>query len=207
MGKMRWSLPVACAALGACNMVISENPMFAAGDAASVIPRDGIWLAEDEECNFDPAPAETSWPRCAVWVVVRNSARELQLSDGKGQSERIDSLFAAGEPVIIEARWTDSASETRRVTYGYFAVQPQQAQSDGRFVRASLWPVECGIQANKEAEIRPFPGISPECRPGSKDAIRAAAVSSRRGEQVKSWRWLREEGALPQPTISSGLKK
>ena len=125
-------------------------------------------------------------------VVVRNSGRELNLIDAK-ESQRVAATFAAGTPAIIEAEWIDDAKTPAKVTYGYYALEPQPAAQDGRFIRASLWPVVCGVKSPTSSEIRPFPGITPECRPTSKGAIRAAAVSSRRAEQVQVWRWVRAE--------------
>lgn len=174
-------------------MVVSETPMFAEGDRGSVAPRDGIWLGESDECQFDASKPESGWPGCAMWVVVRNSGRELNIMDGKKESQRVTAMFAAGTPTIIEAQWIDDAKEPTKATYGYYALESRPAEQDGRFIGASLWPVECGVKSPTSSEIRPFPGITPECRPTSKDAIRAAAVSSRRADQVQKWRWLRAE--------------
>ena len=167
--------------------------MFAEADRATVAPRDGIWLSEDAECRFNSSRPEFEWPECAMWVVVRGSGRELEVSDGKKQRQYLRSLLAAGAPAIIEAQWTDDAKYPGETTYGYYAYEPQAAGPDGRFIRASTWPVECGVQDKGGSDIRPFPGITPECRPTSRDAIRAAAVSSRRSEQIERWRWLRAE--------------
>jgi hypothetical protein len=191
MPLRRLWIGVAAGLLGACNMVISETPMFAEADRTDVAPRDGIWLNDSDECRFDSSRPESDWPECAMWVVVRDSGRKLEVSDGKKQSQHLRSLFAAGESAIIEAQWTDDAKTPSTVTYGYYALEPQPAEPDGRFIRATVWPVECGIQSG--SDIRPFPGITPECRPTSKDAIRAAALSSRRAEQIERWRWLRAE--------------
>ena len=72
-------------------------------------------------------------------------------------------------------------------------MRPSPPERDGRFVRASTWPVECGIQDKTGSDIRLFPGITAECRPTSKESIREAAVSSRRAVQLETWRWLRAE--------------
>ena len=188
-----WQLCIVAAAglLSACNMVISETPMFGDSDRATLAPRDGIWLSEDGECRFDAARPEAEWPDCAMWVVVHESGRELEVSDGKRQSQQLRTLFVSGSPAIIEALWIDDAKEPPGAFYGYYAFEPEAAAPETTFMRASLWPVECGVQSG--SSIRPFPGIGPECRPSSKDAIRAAAVSSRRAEQVKEWRWLRPD--------------
>ena len=191
MPLWRVCVGVAASLLSACNMVISETAMFAEAERSRLAPRDGIWVGDNDECRFDSNRAESDWPECAMWVVVRDSGRKLEVSDGKKQSQHLRSLFAAGEPAIIEAQWTDDAKTPATVTYGYYALEPQPAEPDGRFIRATVWPVECGIQSG--SDIRPFPGITPECRPTSKNAIRGAALSSRRAEQIERWRWLRAE--------------
>ena len=192
VGLKQFAVLLSLSLLGACNMVVSETPMFTESDRSKVAPRDGIWLGEKDDCQFDSGKPESEWPRCAMQVVVRNSGRELNLIDGK-ETQRVTALFAAGTPAIIEAQWIDDAKEPAKATYGYFGLESRPAAQDGRFIRASLWPVECGAKNPTSSEIRPFPGITPECRPASKDAIRAAAVFSRRAEQVQVWRWVRAE--------------
>ena len=167
--------------------------MFAEADRAELAPRDGIWLNDSDECRFDSSRPELDWPECAMWVVIRGSGRELEVSDGKKQRQPLRSLLAAGAPAIIEAQWTDNAKSPAGAFYGYYAYEPQSPEPDGHFIRASTWPVECGIQDKAGSDIRPFPGITAECRPTSKEAIRAAAVLSRRADQIETWRWLRAE--------------
>jgi hypothetical protein len=193
MGLKQIALLLSLPLLDACNMVVSEKPMFAELDRSTVAPRDGIWLGENEECQFDASKPESGWPGCAMWVVVRNEGRELNIMDGKKESQRVTAMFAAGTPMIIEAQWIDDAKEPAKATYGYYGIEPRPAGQDGRFIGATLWPVDCGVKSPTTSEIRPFPGITPECRPTSKDAIRAAAVSSRRADQVREWQWLRAE--------------
>ena len=177
--------------LGACNMVISETPMFDEGDQPSLSPRDGIWLADVEDCRFDAGKQESDWPECAVWVIAHNNGRDLRLRDGKGQSQRVASIFASGTPTIVQGQWVDDSKKPATTHYGFYGLEPETIGPDGRFAAASVWPVDCGIQSG--SEIRPFPGISAECRPSSKEAIRTAAISSRTAEQISTWRWLRAE--------------
>lgn len=179
------------AALGACNMVISEAPMFGESDRAKLIPRDGVWLADVEDCRFDAGQPEASWPKCAVWVIARDRGRELLLTDGKGQSQRIVAIYASGSPAIVQGQWTDDAKKPPSTLYGFYGLEPAKVGPNGRFAAASIWPVECGIKSG--AGIDPFPGISPECRPSSKKAIRAAAKSSRPTAEISRLRWLRAE--------------
>ena len=188
MNARSWLLPI-LAMLGACNMVISETPMFAESDRADVAPKDGIWLASQKDCDFDASLPEAKWPECALWVVVRNSGHEMLLSDGKGQSQHVGTLVAAGTPLVVQARWVDDAKDDGAIHYVFYALEWKEPGSSGS-ATASTWAVQCGIQS--DSDIRPFPGISAECRPSSKDAIRSAATASQRNE-LMTLRWLRAE--------------
>lgn len=181
------------AALGACNLVISETPVFAEAERGPEAPKDGLWIGEDPECRFDPAGPESGWPDCAIWVLVRHGGGELLVSDRKGEPQRVGALFVGGKPGIVQARWVDEAKEPARPYYAFYAFEPVATGADGRFMLASVWPVECGVQEKPNGDIRPFPGISAECRPSSADSIRSAASATRRADQVKEWRWLRSE--------------
>jgi hypothetical protein len=182
-----------CLALGACNMVLSETPMFGSGDVGALAPKEGIWVGEDEDCPFDAGQPESGWPPCATWVVARNSGRELELRDNKGQSQRLGATFVHGSPALIELQWIDEAKDPGKVIYVYFGLEPEPATARGPFSAAHLWPVECGTQQAGGSNISPFPGITAECRPTSKDSIRSAATSRRRPEQLHRWRWIRAE--------------
>ena len=185
-----WLIPIAML-LGACNMVISETPMFAESDRAKVAPKDGIWLAKVDECNFDARQPEAKWPECAAWVVVRNGGRELLVRDGKRQTQRVDSLVAAGTPLIVQGRWVDDAKDDGAIYYVFYGLELKDITA-GAAATATAWAVQCGIQGSTGSEIKPYPGISPGCRPSSKDAIRSAAITSRTGE-ITALRWLRVE--------------
>lgn len=180
-------------ALGACNMLISDKPIFAEADRAELAPRDGLWLSPNRGCEFEKSQPETGWPDCAMWIVARNRGAELYLSDGKMQVEALGGFLASGEPIIVQARWIDTAKEPRRAYYGFYGVEPHQIGRDGLFSSASIWVVECGTLANQNADIKPFPGIGPDCHVPSKHAIRNAAQKSRRPDAVEEWRWLRAE--------------
>ena len=182
--------------LGACNMVVSETPMFADPDRASIAPRDGIWLAEQEDCRFDATKSDAEWPDCAMWVVVRNAHSEFLLSDGKGQSQRAEFLMVDGTPLLVQVKFHDEEKKPGSTFFAFYGLlaPPAPAGTNKGFTVASIWQVKCGIQGQSASDIKPFPGISAECRPTSKDAIRAAALASRSiAEQPTSWRWLRPE--------------
>lgn len=181
--------------LGACNMAISGTPMFTDADRSAFSPKDGIWLNDDPECVFDSAKPEAAWPVCAGWLVVRESGREFWMNDGKGQSERGYYLIAGADPAIVQVKYTDEAKDDGKTFYVFFGLEREPPGADGRFGSASTWEVKCGVRGKSVSDISPFAGISPECRPLSKDAIRSAAQASRAtAEMAMRWRWLRPEG-------------
>ena len=189
----RRALALACLLplLGACNMLVSETPLLGEADRAKDLPKDGLWLSNDPECPVDASQPEAGWPDCALWIVVRNHGRDILLTDGKGQAERLEALFAEGSPLIAQGAWTDTAKEPQRTYYGFYGVEPSAFETNGSFTAAIVWTVECGTQEG--SDIRPYPGIGPDCRAPSKDAIRSAARQSRRPDQISEWRWLRAE--------------
>lgn len=190
---MRLLLLPLMAVLGACNMVISEAPVFGEADRATQSPSEGVWIGDDPECRFDPRVPESTWPDCALWVVVRDGGRNLLVSNRKGESQRVDALFVGGDPSIIQARWLDNAKKDATPIHVFYAYTPRDLDSDGHFRRAEVWAVECGVQEKPNSDIRPFPGITPECRPSSPDSVRSAARASSRSDEIKEWRWLRAE--------------
>jgi hypothetical protein len=179
--------------LAACNMLISETAMFSNDDRARILPQDGIWLSQEKDCEVDGALPESAWPDCALWVVVRESGTDILVMDGKGQSESIGGLVATGDPLILQGRWTDTAKSPHRSFYGFYGIDPQKIDQDGRLLAVSVWPIECGTQSGANEGIKPFPGIGSDCHAPSKDAIRAAARLSRRPGQIRQWQWLRRE--------------
>ena len=179
--------------LSACNMVISETPLFTQPDSSNLKPRHGIWVAEDPDCRFDSSLPESRWPGCAMWLVV--GAKMILLEDGRKQTEPGEYLIAKGQPPIVQFRWHDKAREDGNTFYVFFAVQPEAVEPDGTFTAAYGWEAKCGVKRPSGSQISPYPGISPECRPSSQDAVRSAAVASRStAEMAMRWRWLRPEG-------------
>lgn len=163
--------------LGACNMAVSETPVFAENDAATLGPRTGIWVGDDPECPFDSALPEAQWPSCAAWLVVKSSD-DFLMRDGK-ETQHARFMIAKGQPPIVQVLWRDEAKEDGKTFYVFFGIEPGLAQADGKFSSAFTWAVKCGAKDPSSSEIKPYAGISPECRPSSPDAIRSAAVTSR----------------------------
>ena len=180
--------------LSACNMAISETPIFAEEDAAAVVPRDGLWLSDDPDCTFDPNMPEARWPGCAIWLIVRSSGRELLLQDGKGEAQPARYIIAKGHPTVVQILWRDQAKEDGKTFYVFFGLEPGLLQRDGTFITASSWEVKCGVKDTSSSEIKAYPGITAECRPESGDGVRSSAGASRpTAEMAMDWRWLRPE--------------
>jgi len=180
--------------LGACNMAMSETAVFAEKDSSHLRPRDGIWVSDDPDCHFDPGLPEAQWPGCAMWLIVHSSAHELLLQDGKGQAQQARYVIVKGQPTIVQILWRDEAKDDGKTFYVFFGLKPGSGQADGTFVSASSWEVKCGVKDPSSSEIAPYAGITPECRPQSKNGVRSAAVASRQtAEMAMDWRWLRPE--------------
>ena len=178
--------------LGACNMAISETPLFADVDKASFRPRDGVWLADDPECQFDSNLPESRWPSCATWIVVHSANGEMVVRDGKGEDQQARYVIANGEPLVVQVLWRDDAKEDGKTFYVFFGLEPGPAGPDNSFATAAAWEVKCGTKDPAGSDIKAYPGISPECRPSSKDSIRSAAQISRStAEMAMTLRWLR----------------
>ena len=102
-------------------------------------------------------------------------------------------VIAEGHPPIIQTEWHDDAKEDGKTFYAFVGLEPGQIQGDDTFVTASIWGVACGVKDANSSEIKPYPGITPECRPTSQDALRSAAAASRATSEITRWRWLRPE--------------
>ena len=178
--------------LGACNMAISETPLFADADKAGFTPRDGVWLSDDAECRFDSTLPEFQWPKCAIWAIVNGSTGAMLVRSGKDEEQQARFVIAKGDPLIVQILWRDDAKEDGKTFYVFFAIEPGSAGSDKTFTTAATWEVKCGTKDASMSDIKPYPGIGGECRPSSQDAIRSAALASRAtAEMGMTWRWLR----------------
>jgi hypothetical protein len=181
--------------LGACNMAISETPLFADADKANLTPRDGLWLSEDAECRFDSNVPESQWPKCAIWAVVKGSSGQMLVRNGKGEDQQARFVIAKGEPPIVQVLWRDDAKEDGKTFYVFFGLKSETEGPDKSFTTAATWEVKCGTKDPTLSDIKPYPGLSSECRPSSPDAVRSAAVASRStAEMAMTWRWLRPAG-------------
>lgn len=192
--------------LGGCNMVVTPTPMFGAGDKAEPDLRNGVWLADSDDCEVDTRKPTRRWPDCAEWMIYRDG--EVFFPDsGKASDDdgSVTALLASGTPRV----WQLTVTDAEGMQVNFFAgVEPVDLDSQGRIVRYRYWPALCGpSQAGPtdEAETAsdlvakaPFPGLAMEgggCVPADEAALRNAVAASRAlTEPLKGARWIRDAG-------------
>ena len=184
------ALALAAAALGACNVVATKDPVFSQADASPLKLHDGVWAPEDGDCRFDQAKPVDAWPECAQALLVRDG--EFLTWQGDTKSWRSDStgkvLIVAGDPMILQARDTP---ENSAPIYVYAGFTPK-TDSQGRIVAIQAWPVLCGppppgpkgAPATQAGTKSPFPGMTMDaknqtCTTSDPAALRGAAKASK----------------------------
>ena len=195
---MRFSnllLLAACAAVSACNMAMSDKPMFAEAERSSaLVLEDGLWFRVDPDCDVDVAGPKDKWPECADWVIISGS-KAVKSSDTKSADEEPQDVFIAdGMPPLIQAKIEANGSPSG---YGFLAFEPKGHSPAGRITDLEAWPVACGAEAGEAgttAKITPYPGFSDECRAESVQALRSAAGKGRSpSAELAEWKWVRAE--------------
>ncbi len=213
---MRWiALFAALPLLGACNFVVTTEPLFTAADAANgPVLRDGLWLTESADCRVDARKPVQNWPKCAKWDVVRGGERLNFSAAAKGDPAEWSSmpfLLASGEPRILQLAEAPSRDDGKPVTiYVYVGLIPTAHDSDGRITAYRAWMVQCGPPPKGKGKTKndqtdaPFPGlilnkadgsensISAGCTTSDPRVLRNAAVASRSLERPDAARWVRD---------------
>ena len=189
---------VLAAALGGCNLVYSERPLFTAANAAAAPPVEaGLWLMEASDCAFDIAAPVEDWPACAEHQTVTDrGAHAWRLFPGG------ELLLAAGDPLIVQTREKDDRG---RPVYFYAGGLATAYGPDGRATAFRFWPVQCGPPPPQPAEgeahpryvtSTPLPGLTvsgKDCLAHDPGAVRAAARTSEAWAETTSViRWVRE---------------
>jgi len=160
--------------LGACNMAISDHPMFGEKQRSKkVVLENGIWLQAKDDCVFDRKLPKEEWPTCAGWLELRDN-RVVAASDASEGELPQAILIVDGKPPLVQA-----PVETRpNITiYGYLAIEPILYSKLHRVTEARIWPIPCGISIGTGAspKVDPYPGFSAECIPTTVEALRHAA--------------------------------
>lgn len=193
----RWLVVASLVLLGACNAVLTKDPLFKPADAAGAPTlRPGVWLLFLEpDCKVDTAKPFVDWPDCAGGALVGDGEVAGHKSGAPADVlERVPVVLAAGVPRIaqlpvdvdtsVEASASASGGATASASasggghaqpYGYAGVRPTRFDAQGRIVAFNYWPVACGPPPPKDKNgaetaagtLHPLPGM--EMKPG--DAV------------------------------------
>jgi hypothetical protein len=205
--------------LGACNMVITEDPLFTKADA-SLRLREGVWIEpSDGPCDIDEAKPVADWPSCAKVVIVSKDQIGGWDTDDKGVRtwRSSDVIFAAGQPPVAQVHLLDMDVKgvgdvpIKPSLYLYLAIRPTKTDDAGRVVAYTGWPVLCGPPPPEGAKgpdgssprmgtVAPLPGLTMDkdgnnCTTASKDTLRAAGIASEKWAQSGSMtvtHWVRD---------------
>ena len=201
-------LAIAASALGACNVVTTQTPLFSKADASSLSMRDGIWTSPGDTCAFDETLKVDAWPECASPGLVRHG--ELLAWDREAKAWKpgdTDFLFIAGDPVVLQAH---ASADAAGGFYLYAGIEPK-LDANGRIIAVKAWPVLCGPpppsasggastdEATQAITKSPFPGMvvdekAQNCTTTDKDVVRRAARASRQYETsaLANIHWVRD---------------
>jgi hypothetical protein len=206
--------------LGACNMVVTKDPMFTKADTGGFRLREGVWNEPSSSpCDFDETKPLAQWPDCAKGVVVTKDQIGAWDTDAKGARtwRSSDVIFAGGQPPVAQVHLQDM--EMKGVgdlpispsLYLYLALRPTKTDDAGRVTAYTGWPILCGPPPPDGAKgpdgtsprmgtLAPLPGLTMDkdgnnCTPASREALRAAGVASEKWAKPDSMtvtRWVRD---------------
>jgi hypothetical protein len=209
-------------ALGGCNLVVSEKPVFTAADVAGTPSlRPGVWSASQPGCDFKSSDPVAKWPKCAGGGVITATAIMASVdASSPGAADQppptlakpqmtIPYILAAGDPRVMQIDVKLPAGVQGPPALFYFAaLKPTARDTDGRVVQAEIWPIQCGpppppkpAAANGDADVggvtdHPLPGLKISdgmCTPTDKAAVLNAAKASRAwADQIGTLRWVRD---------------
>jgi hypothetical protein len=205
--------------LGACNMVVTQDPLFTKADLGLRL-REGVWREpSDGPCDFDEAKPVAEWPSCAKAVVVAKGQIGAWDTDDKGVRtwRSSDVIFAAGQPPVAQVHLLDMDLKgvgdvpIKPSFYLYVVIRPTKTDNAGQITAYTSWPVLCGPPPPDGAKgpdgtsprlgtLRPLPGLTMDkagnnCTTASQDALRAAGVASEKWAQPGSMtvtQWVRD---------------
>jgi hypothetical protein len=198
---MRVMLIVACAlALGGCNLVFSEKPLFTAADSRGAPRlRLGVWMKPDKDCVFDRSQPVKAWPGCAGGMLVRAD----QLQDPAAADKKMAYLIAANNPPIFQVPFNEDAKKPGYM-YGGMGIVRRDAQ--GRVIEFFTWIAQCGPPPPKPTNgdkpryvtEHPVPGLkidkeSGMCIAVEPGPVRASVKASEAwNEDTRQASWVRD---------------
>ena len=219
----RWLAMTSCVVLGACNVVLTKEPLFTQADAAGAPTlRPGVWLLfEQAGCQVDTAKPFVDWPDCAGGGLVNGSEISGHQSGApRDVLEKTPVVLAAGDPRIaqlpvdvdVSAQASASASGGATASasasgggqsrpYAYAAVRPTRFDQQGRITAFRFWPVACGPPPPKDKSgddtaagtLKPLPGM--EMKPGD-PYCSTSSKDALRGAAKASEAWA--DGPIPE---------
>lgn len=200
--------------LGACNMVITQQPVFSRLDAYGAPQlRQGVWdQPPSAACQFDKSAPLKTWPSCAQGAVVEPFKMSgFNDNNGKRAWTSLDYVLGWGRPQVLQAYLTSATGDPLPMPafYFYIAVHPTQTDNLGRITAYKSWPVMCGPPPPAGAKgpdggtprygtLSPLPGLTMDqggnnCSTASKAAIRGAAGQSRAwNKEITASHWVRD---------------
>jgi len=187
----RLSVLAALVSVTACNMVVTEKPMFGAGDQASAAPiRTGIWRSDKPGCDVDETLSQDKWPACA--------------GAQPGVADPPFWLQVGGEPSLLQMALPIPIGASSTSVYLYAAYRPLKLDAQGRVTALKTWAVQCGPPP-KPGEVSPGPGgaagsgvnqmpgmtrsLLPGLKPGQLGGCTAETAAALRNAAVVSEAW------------------
>ena len=134
-----------CAALAACNGVVSTTPLFSESDAQGQPQlRPGVWVNDHKDCAFDERAPIDQWPGCLDHFVVRPGAIVSSHSpDTPPSSWTVNPIvLARGDPAIVQVTMDDKSGPPP--SYDYLGLRPLKLDAQGRVIAFKTWPALCG---------------------------------------------------------------
>jgi hypothetical protein len=203
------------ALVGACNMVVTKDPVFTRADEAGASAmRPGVWDGEPPAgCDVDEAKPLADWPACSNGFVVRGDGTigEFTNQGAKRAWATTDVVLAAGEPRLLQIHLTAGADDPVLPSmYLYGAFEPTRRDDQGRIVAGRSWIVVCGPPPPDGAKgpdgkphpgtLQPFAGLTMDsdgtnCTPASPAALRNAGQESRSlaaAKDISASHWVRD---------------
>lgn len=166
--------------LGACSVVGSDAPLFAAADRTGApVLRPGLWAAPAKGCRFSSKASAEKWPDCANGAVVGPQSLLGGRRDATGAfTEVLPYLLAGGDPAVMQIE-TPPGHDLKGPRFVYVGVRPLASDETGAIVKTRLWLALCAPPAAAGAPATPPPklpaGVTPSrgyCVTKSKPALR-----------------------------------
>ncbi len=203
------ALILSLAVLAACNVVVTQAPLFTRADEAGApSPRPGLWRFDgDADCRVDESRPLVEWPRCGAGAVLNSgTAGYFERETGVPVWTIQPLILAAGAPRIAQAQVKFSGDiKVEGATYAYAGVRATKLDDRGRIVALRFWPVQCGPPPPPgeggdaaAGTSKPLAGLTmkpgdPACATTSQAALREAAKASEAwAPKPLNARWVRD---------------